>query len=58
MIQLPKARLVQLRVPEPLLDAIEASASKHFQSKSEYMRQSVISRLKEDGVKFEEVQPA
>jgi hypothetical protein len=31
-------------------DAINAAANKHFQSKSEYIRQSVIENLKADGI--------
>jgi hypothetical protein len=43
-------RLVQFRVPDTLSDAIDAAASKHLQSKSEYLRRSVIDRLKADGI--------
>jgi hypothetical protein len=43
-------RLVQFRATEHLSDAIDAAASKHFQSKSEYIRQSVIENLKADGI--------
>lgn len=43
-------RLVQFRATEHLSDAIDAAANKHFQSKSEYIRQSVIESLKTDGI--------
>jgi hypothetical protein len=43
-------RLVQFRATEHLSDAIDAAAVKHFQSKSEYIRQSVIENLKVDGI--------
>jgi hypothetical protein len=51
-------RLVQFRVPEALSDAIGSAATKHFQSKSEYVRRSVIDKLRADGVRFEEIQAA
>jgi hypothetical protein len=43
-------RLVQFRVPEALSEAIGSAATRHFQSKSEYIRGSVIDRLKADGI--------
>ena len=43
-------KLVQFRAPESLSDAIDAAASKHLQSKSEYIRRSVFESLKADGV--------
>jgi hypothetical protein len=43
-------KLVQFRAPESLSDAIDAAASKHFQSKSEYVRRSVIDRMRADGI--------
>jgi hypothetical protein len=43
-------RLVQFRATEHLSDAIDAAANKHLQSKSEYIRQSVIENLKADGI--------
>ncbi|HXB77516.1 MAG TPA: hypothetical protein VNX23_08970 [Bradyrhizobium sp.] len=49
-------RLVQFRVPEALADAIGSAAMRHFQSKSEYVRRSVIDRLRADGVGIEEAQ--
>jgi len=49
-------RLVQFRVPEALSDAIGSAATRHFQSKSEYVRRSVIERLRSDGVRVEEGQ--
>ena len=43
-------KLVQFRAPEALSAAIDSAATKHFQSKSEYIRRSVIDRLKADGI--------
>lgn len=43
-------KLVQFRVPESFSDAIDCAAHSHLQSKSEYVRRSVISRLEADGV--------
>ncbi len=43
-------KLVQFRAPESLSDAIGAAASKHLQSKSEYVRRSVIDRMRADGI--------
>jgi hypothetical protein len=43
-------RLVQFRATEHLSCAIDAAANKHLQSKSEYIRQSVIENLKADGI--------
>jgi len=43
-------RLVQFRATEHLSDAIDAAGSKHLQSNSEYIRQSVIENLKADGI--------
>ena len=51
-------KLVQFRAPETLSAAIESAATKHFQSKSEYVRRSVIERLRVDGVRFDEIQAA
>jgi hypothetical protein len=42
--------LVQFRVPAILSKAIDAAARRKCQSKSEYVRQSIIIRLKADGV--------
>lgn len=42
-------RLVQFRAPGSLSDAIGAAAGKHLQSKSEYIRRSVVERLEADG---------
>jgi hypothetical protein len=43
-------QLVQFRVPTSLSEAIDAAARRKCQSKSEYVRQSVIGRLDADGV--------
>jgi hypothetical protein len=43
-------QLVQFRVPTNLSAAIEQAAKKKCQSKSDYVRQSIITRLETDGV--------
>jgi hypothetical protein len=48
-------KLVQFRAPEFLSDAIDAAASRHLQSKSEYVRRSVFERLKADGVDLSQI---
>jgi hypothetical protein len=42
-------KLVQFRVPATLSDAIEIAARQNCQSKSEYLRRSVIDRLQAGG---------
>ncbi|MGY4433162.1 putative DNA-binding protein [Bradyrhizobium sp. F1.13.1] len=46
-------QLVQFRVPTGLSEAIDAAARRRCQSKSEYVRQSVIGRLDADGVEVQ-----
>jgi hypothetical protein len=43
-------KLVQFRAPESLSDAIDAAAKRNCQSKSEYVRRSVIERLQANGI--------
>ena len=43
-------KLLQVWMPEALSNAISSAASKNFQSKSEYLRQGAIDRLKADGI--------
>lgn len=43
-------QLVQFRAPTGLSEAINVAARRKCQSKSEYVRQSVIVRLEADGV--------
>jgi hypothetical protein len=43
-------KLVQFRVPVSLSVAIDTAADKCLQSKSEYVRRSVMDRLKADGI--------
>jgi uncharacterized protein with beta-barrel porin domain len=43
-------KLVQFRAPESLSGAIDAAARRDCQSKSEYIRRSVIERLRADGI--------
>lgn len=42
--------LVQFRAPAKLSEAIDAAAKQRCQSKSDYIRQSVVDRLRKDGV--------
>jgi hypothetical protein len=46
-------KLLQFRAPESLSEAIDAAAKREFQTKSEYVRRSVIDRLRADGIKHE-----
>jgi hypothetical protein len=39
-------KLLQFRAPESLSEAIDAAAKRELQSKSEYVRRSVIDRLR------------
>ena len=48
-------KLVQFRAPESLSDAIDAAASKHLQSKSEYLRRSFIDRMRADGIDLAQI---
>ena len=41
-------KLLQFRAPESLSEAIDAAAKRELQSKSEYVRRSVIDRLRAD----------
>ncbi|MGY3531447.1 hypothetical protein [Bradyrhizobium sp. USDA 4452] len=43
-------KLLQFRAPEFLSDAIETAARRNCQTKSEFVRRSVIDRLKADGI--------
>jgi hypothetical protein len=44
--------LVQFRVPTKLSEAIDEAARQKCQSRSEYLRQSLIERLRADGVQL------
>jgi hypothetical protein len=43
-------KLLQFRAPESLSEAIDAAAKRELQTKSEYVRRSIIDRLKASGV--------
>jgi hypothetical protein len=43
-------KLLQIRAPEVLSDAIDRAADNRLQSKSEYIRTAVVARLKADGI--------
>ncbi|MDI3563930.1 hypothetical protein [Bradyrhizobium sp. Arg816] len=51
-------QLVQFRAPAGLSEAIDSAARRKCQSKSEFVRQSVIMRLEADGVDPSELQGA
>jgi len=42
--------LVQFRAPSNLSEAIDAAAKRRCQSKSDYIRQSVVDRLHSEGI--------
>lgn len=44
-----RQRLVQFRVQDSLSAALDSAAGRHLQSKSEYVRQSVLTALRADG---------
>jgi hypothetical protein len=43
-------KLLQFRAPESLSEAIDAAAKRELQTKSEYVRRSVVDRLRADGI--------
>lgn len=43
-------KLLQVRVPEVLSDAIEVAAARNLMTSSEYVRRSAIDRLRADGI--------
>jgi hypothetical protein len=43
-------KLLQVRVPEVLSDAIEVAAARNLMTPSEYVRRSAIDRLRADGI--------
>ena len=53
-----KTKIVQFRAPEKLSDVIDETASKNFQTRSEYIRRSIVERLKADGVFLEALSTA
>jgi len=53
-----KTKIVQFRAPERLSDVIDETASKNFQTRSEYIRRSIVARLKADGVFLEALSTA
>ena len=53
-----KTKIVQFRAPEKLSDVIDETASKNFQTRSEYIRRSIVARLKADGVFLEALSTA
>lgn len=45
-----RKKLLQFRAPESLSEAIDTAAKRELQTKSEYVRRSIIDRLRADGV--------
>jgi hypothetical protein len=43
-------KLLQVRTPEVLSEAIEVAAARNLMTPSEYIRRSVIDRLRADGI--------
>ena len=43
-------KLLQVRAPGSLSDAIDTAADRRFQSKSDYIRSAVVDRLRADGI--------
>jgi metal-responsive CopG/Arc/MetJ family transcriptional regulator len=50
--------LMRVRVPAALIDAIDRAVHRDLVSRSGYIRQAVIARLRADGVGIEETQAA
>ncbi|CAL74413.1 hypothetical protein BRADO0470 [Bradyrhizobium sp. ORS 278] len=48
-------KIVQFRAPDRLSRVIDEAASRNFQTKSEYIRQSIVEKLRADGVQFDMV---
>lgn len=42
--------LLQVRAPEALASAVRTAASRNLTTSSEYVRQSIIDRLRADGI--------
>jgi hypothetical protein len=53
-----KSKIVQFRAPELLSDVIDETATKYFQTRSEYIRRSIVEKLKANGVVFEALSTA
>ena len=43
-------RLLQIRAPEALADALDAAADRRLTSRSDYIRVALLDRLKADGI--------
>jgi hypothetical protein len=50
-------KLLQIRAPVALSDAIDRAADNRLQSKSEYIRTAVVDRLKADGMELTGISP-
>jgi Arc/MetJ-type ribon-helix-helix transcriptional regulator len=53
-----KTKIVQFRAPKKLSDVIDETATKNFQTRSEYIRRSIVERLRADGVILEALSTA
>jgi metal-responsive CopG/Arc/MetJ family transcriptional regulator len=47
---IPFDKVLQVRAPESLTDALDAAANKRMVNRSDYIRVALLDRLKEDGV--------
>ena len=52
----PLQELLRVRAPSVLIEAIDRAAHRDFLSRSAYIRQAVIARLRADGIGIEETQ--
>lgn len=52
-VSLRYEELMRVRVPAALIQAIDRAAHRDLQSRSGYIRQAVIERLRADGVQLE-----
>jgi hypothetical protein len=50
---IPFDKVLQVRAPETLTDALDAAASKRMVNRSDYIRLALFDRLKADGIDLE-----
>jgi metal-responsive CopG/Arc/MetJ family transcriptional regulator len=49
----PFDKVLQVRAPEALTDALDAAANKRMVNRSDYIRVALLDRLKADGIELE-----
>ena len=47
---IPFDKVLQIRAPEALTDALDAAANKRMVNRSDYIRNALFDRLKADGI--------